>query len=149
MSSPGHSSALAVAVVTGSHPYDVRGFQRLLRSIPGADCYPQHLEDFVQSDQRSRAWDVVLFYMMPEPEPPRQNGGWEARIGPALEALGTTQQGILVLHHAILAYWDWPFWWGSPTATCGASTGTTRVSRCGSTSPTRRTPSRGVWRRGR
>ena len=112
MSSPRHSSALAVAVVTGSHPYDVRGFQRLLRSIPGADCYPQHLEDFVESDQQARAWDVVLFYMMPEPEPPRGNGGWEARIGPALEALGTTQQGIFVLHHAILAYWDWPFWSG-------------------------------------
>jgi uncharacterized protein len=104
------SRDLSVAVVTGCHPYDVRGFQRLFRSVPGADCYFQHLEDFVHGADRAREWDVVLFYMMPEPEPPRSSGGWEGRIGSVLESLGTSDQGIFLLHHAILTYWDWPFW---------------------------------------
>lgn len=110
MRSSAITSDVSVAVITGGHPYDVRSFHHLFRSIPGVDCYIQHLEDFVCSGPQAREYDVALFYTMPEPEPPSGTGGWEDRIRPALESLGTTEQGIFLLHHAILTYWDWPLW---------------------------------------
>ncbi len=101
---------VTVAVITGGHPYDVRGFTHMFRRIRAADCYIHHLEDFVCAGAQAQEYDVALFYTMPEPQPPRNTGGWEDRIQPALEELGTTEQGIFLLHHAILTYWDWPFW---------------------------------------
>lgn len=105
------SDDLSVAVVTGGHAHDVPGFHQLFRAIPGADCYIQHMEDFVCDGGRVRDdYDVVLFYNMPQPAPPEGVEGWQSRIAPVLEELGSTSQGIFVFHHAILTYWDWPFW---------------------------------------
>lgn len=56
-------SEIKVAMVTGHHEYDVVDFQQLLRSIPGIDFYPQHMEDFVlDSDQARKQYDVIAFY---------------------------------------------------------------------------------------
>lgn len=99
-----------VAVVTGHHPFDVPAFHALLRSLQ-ADCYPQHMEDYASAAPEVRSgYDVVVFYNM-HLTTPRGDGPWyEAGMKAALEDLGTSSQGIVVLHHAILAFPEWELW---------------------------------------
>lgn len=105
------SRKATVAVVTGGHPFDVPGFHALFRSFPDADCYIQHMEDYISDNGKVRdAYDVVLFYNMPRGVPSEDAPGYEGRIGKVLQRLGETEQGVFLLHHAILAYQDWPFW---------------------------------------
>lgn len=100
-----------LAVVTGRHPFDVRGFAELFRSIEGIDAYIQHMEDFSADPAGLRDWyDVVLFYNMHTDTPTGEGPWYEAGIKAALERLGQTEQGICVLHHAILAFTDWRPW---------------------------------------
>jgi len=94
------------AVITGGHAFDVIGFHQLWRALDGVDAYIQHMDDFSASPETVReSYDVVLFYtmMMGTPEE-----GEKAKN--VLEALGGTAQGIVILHHAVLAYPDWPLW---------------------------------------
>lgn len=101
-----------VAVITGGHGYDVINFHQLFRSIEGADIYIQHLDDFCQSPEELRdSYDVALFYIMMM-ETPTDNGlpWYSGKPKTALEHLGEIEQGIFVLHHAILAYPQWPTW---------------------------------------
>jgi uncharacterized protein len=100
-----------VAVVTGHHPFDVLGFHAMFRSLPEADFYIQHMEDFAYSSSEARAgYDVVLFYNMHTETPTGEGSYYDRGIKAALEPLGQTEQGILLLHHAILAFPDWPLW---------------------------------------
>jgi hypothetical protein len=106
------SSALKIAVITGGHGYDVPNFHRLFRSLDGVDAYIQHLDDFACSSGTVRdGYDVVLFYIMLRSGPTDEGQPWYCgKPKSALEHLGATRQGIVVLHHAILAYPDWPVW---------------------------------------
>jgi hypothetical protein len=103
---------IRTAVVTGGHSYEVDEFRRLFRSLAGVDAYVQHLEDFASSSETERdAYDVVVFYFMPPGAPTDDGHPWYAgKPRAALEHLGATTQGIVLLHHAILAYPDWPTW---------------------------------------
>ena len=105
------SGKIVVAVVTGGHPFDVPAFHRAFRSIPDVDSYPQHMEDFVTDVAGVRdSYDVVVFYNFHQDTPTGQGPWHEQKMKEALEKLGTTTQGILVLHHAILAFPKWSFW---------------------------------------
>lgn len=96
---------LRVAVVTGGHLFDVPNFHKLFRSLPGIEADIQYMDDFVATPAPVRdQYDVVLFYIMLMPTPP------DGPVKAALEHLGTTGQGIFVLHHALLAYPAWPLW---------------------------------------
>jgi hypothetical protein len=104
---------VTVAVVTGSHSFDVVGFHNLLRSLDGIDAYVQHLEDFVADRGNARAnYDAVLLYNFQRETPPEegQARGWLGRARGVLEELGQTEQGVLVVHHAFNAYPQWEFW---------------------------------------
>ena len=67
MSSLPKTDKTTVAVVTGGHAFDVPGFHALFRSLPDADCYIQHVEDYGYEDYVYNAghvrdeYDVVLF----------------------------------------------------------------------------------------
>lgn len=101
-----------VAVVTGGHVYDVQNFHRLFRGVSEADVYIQHMDDFASSPEATRnAYDVLLFYIMLM-EGPKDDGlpWYSGKPKTALESLGRAGQGIFVLHHAILAYPQWPVW---------------------------------------
>jgi uncharacterized protein len=101
---PAATIPLHVAVLTGGHAYDVPNFHKLFRSLPGLDVYIQSVEDFVFTPEAVRDWyDVVVSYHM-------LTQGPEGPFKTALEHLGTTEQGLVVLHHALLAYPAWPFW---------------------------------------
>ncbi len=92
------------AVITGGHAFDVPGFHALFRNFPGVDSYIQHLDNFVADVGKVRdQYDVLVFYNMPREDP-------EGRIKAVLEALGTTDQGVVLLHHGILSHRHWAFW---------------------------------------
>ena len=104
-------TTIKTAVITGGHSYEVAPFRALFRALPGMDATIQHIEDFVTSPQDVRdGYDVVVFYIMPrggpDDEPYRFGGKTEKAFG----RLGETAQGIVMLHHAILAYPDWMKW---------------------------------------
>ncbi len=101
----GGTAPVRVAVVTGGHTYDVPNFHKLFRALAGVDAYIQHMEDFVATPEAVRdQYDVVLFYHMLMNNPP------PAPVKAALEHLGSTEQGVVVLHHALLAYPQWTVW---------------------------------------
>jgi uncharacterized protein len=103
------SDKIQTAVVTGRHPYDVRGFYRAFASMPDIDAYIQHMEDFI-SDPGRASYDVVVFYNFHQETPGAESNWWDQNMLPALSALGETKQGILVMHHAILAFPGWDYW---------------------------------------
>lgn len=99
------TALLRVAVVTGGHPYDVLNFHKLFRTLPGVDAYIQHMEDFIATPAEVRdQYDVVLFYHM------LMQGPSDGPVKTALEHLGTAQQGLVVLHHTLMAYPKWAAW---------------------------------------
>ncbi|MCZ6675898.1 MAG: ThuA domain-containing protein [Candidatus Poribacteria bacterium] len=105
--SPQPMNKIKTAVITGQHAFDVPGFHALFRSIPDIDFYLQDLENFAADAGKVRnQYDALVFYNFHQ-ETPGAHGG---RIRQALEQLGETQQGILVLHHAILAFPQWSLW---------------------------------------
>jgi len=104
---PASSSAAAwrVAVVTGGHAYDVLNFHKLFRTLAGVDAYIQHMDDFTATPEAVRdQYAVVVFYHM------LMAGPSDGPVKAALEHLGATAQGVLILHHALLAYPQWPVW---------------------------------------
>ncbi|MDE0630963.1 MAG: ThuA domain-containing protein [Caldilineaceae bacterium] len=98
------NGSIKVAVITGGHFFDVPGFHAIFRDMPQVDSYIQ-LEANWAADigQALDTYDVFLFYNMPRGLP-------EERPRRVLEKLGESGQGIFLLHHAILAYEQWPFW---------------------------------------
>ena len=102
---------IATAVVTGHHAHDVVALHSLFRSIPEIDAYPQNMEEFVTDTGGARKhYDVVVFYNMHRPTPDAVLDDLGPKMKKALEELGDTEQGILLLHHAILAFPDWQRW---------------------------------------
>lgn len=106
----GSNLPIKVAVITGGHAYDVPTFHQFLRSLPHIDFYVQNLEDLINSSDRINWYDALVFYNFHQPTPSGQEKGWERGIKDTLELIGHSNQGIVVLHHALLAFPNWPFW---------------------------------------
>lgn len=101
-----------VAVITGGKAHDVINFHKLFQSFQGIDSYIQHIDDFASTPENIRdLYDVVLFFFMML-EGPTDEGlpGYCGQPKTAIEHLGQTGQGIVILHHALLAYPQWPVW---------------------------------------
>jgi uncharacterized protein len=104
------SSSVKVAVCVGGHPYDVPAFQGWLGSMPGIDCYVQDLENLaLDAGQVLAQYDVFMFYNMHTKNLAIQENAAK-RINAFFERLGESSQGILVLHHALLAFPTIPCW---------------------------------------
>jgi hypothetical protein len=102
---------ITIAVITGGHPFDVQPFHQLFRSLPGIDAYIQHTDEFASEPAEVRdRYDVLAFYSMFR-DTPQDDGPWYAgKPKIALEHIGEVKQGIVIIHHAVLAYPDWPVW---------------------------------------
>ncbi|MGC9468627.1 MAG: ThuA domain-containing protein [Anaerolineae bacterium] len=97
---------IRTAVITGGHAFDVPAFTRLFRVIANVNAYVQTLDDFAADAGKVRDWyDVLVFYNHHQ-ETPASGSATRA----TLERLGETDQGIVVLHHALLAFRDWSVW---------------------------------------
>ncbi len=111
MAAPANADKIKTALVTGAHPHDPIALQAAFHSMGDVQVYPQNMEDFAGSPaQTRRAYDVVVFYNMHTQTPEEALGGWQPLARQALEELGETPQGLVILHHAILAYPRWPLW---------------------------------------
>ncbi len=103
-SSLSDNDLIKTAVITGRHSFDVPGFHAAFRSMPGIDAYVQSLDDFVADAGHVREqYDALVFFHMYMETP-------EGRIREVYETLGESDQGIVVMHHAILAYPQWDLW---------------------------------------
>ncbi len=102
---------IKTAVITGKHPFDVPAFHAAFRSMPEIDFYPQHMEDFAADiGERRSEYDVLLFFNFHQETPGSSGSPADEATKVALETLGESEQGIFILHHALLAYPDWPPW---------------------------------------
>lgn len=107
------SDAARVAIVTGSHPFDVPAFHALFRAMPGIDAYVQHMEDWAADwGQVRRAYDATVFYNFHQQNPSGDEPWPGAAVRAAIEDLGATPKGIVVWHHALLAFPRWTTWAG-------------------------------------
>jgi uncharacterized protein len=89
-----------VAVIEGWHPFDVFGWHDLWRSQTDLDCYIQTLDNWACNGPDYRAaYDTALFYNMTM----TPTKDFEAAVLDAMEWLGETGQGIVILHHALLS----------------------------------------------
>lgn len=106
---------IKLAIVVGGHPYDVPGFRGLFDRMQGIDYFIQDLDTWSVSKWAGEVWDqydVHLFYDMHGYD--FERGGnlsvrndMDERIAEAVERLGEAQQGIVVLHHALLNFVEW------------------------------------------
>jgi hypothetical protein len=100
-----------IAVITGGHPFDVQPFHHLFRALPGIDAYVQHTDEFASEPVAVRdSYDAFIFYSMFKDVPTDDVLWYAGKPKTALERLGKTKQGIILLHHALLAYPDWEMW---------------------------------------
>ena len=105
------STHLRLAVVTGGHPHDVANFHALFTNLAGIAATIQHLDDWASSSPDYRkSFDTVLFYVFFQAGPTDQNPWYQGSVKTALSELTTTAQGVVILHHATLAYPQWEFW---------------------------------------
>ena len=103
---------LDVAVITGAKAHDVIHFHKLFGDLAGINSYIQHIDDFASTSENVRdSYDVVLFFFMMGGSPTDEGlPGYCGKPKSAIEHLGQTDQGIVVLHHALLAYPQWSVW---------------------------------------
>jgi uncharacterized protein len=102
---------LTLALITGQHAYDVPGLHALFRAMPGIDFYPQALEDWAADfgEMRER-YDALVFYNYHQVLDAPGGRTWGRAVRQAVERLGKTPQGIVLLHHGIGAFQGWEVW---------------------------------------
>jgi|SaaInl4_150m_RNA_FD_contig_41_124829_length_934_multi_1_in_0_out_0_2 uncharacterized protein len=102
---------LKVAVVIGGHSFEVPGFKVFWDALDGVDAYIQTLEDW--SDDIAgvqKQYDCVVFYNMHTFTPTGEESWPMTKAKESLEALGETEQGIVIWHHSLVAFRKWPLW---------------------------------------
>jgi len=102
---------IEVAVLVENHPYDVRGFQKMLDSFTDCNCYVQPVDLFVQDDDSRTQYDTVLWYNI-NWDPPKEDGVLHKYLE---NEIGNTDQGIVLIHHALLNFQNWDLY----TDICG------------------------------
>lgn len=109
MTSIESSDKIKLAVVTGGHPFDVPAFRDLFFGISDVDPYIQDLDNWAVSRVFDQ-YDAFLFFNMHSEGVLSVRKGMAKRILNAINRLGESQQGIFVLHHALLAFPDLDSW---------------------------------------
>jgi hypothetical protein len=95
---------IKLAVITGGHPFDVPGFHNLFRGHADIDPYLQDFDNWVHDwGQVRRQYDATLFYNMHMNQP-------DGPFREAIEDLHQRPQGVIILHHALLAWPELDAW---------------------------------------
>ena len=103
---------IKLAVVIQGHPFDVAGFRDLFERMPEVDYYIQDLENWaIDSGKVWHDYDAHLFFNMHYWGRYATRGERNERaVLNTIKHLGETDQGIIVLHHALLAFPDIADW---------------------------------------
>ena len=88
-----------IAVVTGEHGFREKDFDALFQKMEDITFIREDLDDFVE-DPKQKEYDTVVFYNFHRPYPTDEQAK-------AILNLTERGQGIVILHHAILAFPDW------------------------------------------
>lgn len=90
---------MKIAVVTGEHGFQEKQFDAVFESMDGLEFVREDLDDFVV-DPDQHDYSTVVFYNFHRPYPTDAQ---------AQAILGLTErgQGLVILHHAILAFPEW------------------------------------------
>ena len=90
---------MKIAVVTGEHGFREKDFDAVFKNMEGIDFLREDLDIFVD-DPNQKDYETVVFYNFHRPYPTEAQA--EAILG-----LTERGQGIVILHHAILAFPEW------------------------------------------
>ena len=90
---------MKIAIVTGEHGFQQKQFDAVFESMEGIQFVREDLDDFI-NDPNQQDYDTVVFYNFHRPYPTDPQ---------ARAILGLTErgQGMVILHHAILAFPEW------------------------------------------
>lgn len=94
-----NSEKMKIAVVTGEHGFQEREFDAVFESMAGSEFVREDLLKFVEDPNRSQ-YEAVVFYNFHRQNPDPETA--EAILG-----LADSGQGLVILHHAILAFPKW------------------------------------------
>ena len=89
-----------IAIVTGQHGFQEKEFDSVFESMEGTQFVRQELSEFIKDPNRSR-YESILFYNFHRPYP-------DPQAAEAILNLADRGQGLVILHHAILAFPEWP-----------------------------------------
>lgn len=90
---------MQIAVVTGEHGFREKDFDSVFQNMEDIAFIREDLDDFVENPNQNE-YDTIVFYNFHRPVPT------EAQAKTILE-LTERGQGIVILHHAILAFPEW------------------------------------------
>ena len=90
---------MKIAVVTGEHGFREKDFDAVFHSMEGIAFVREDLDVFVD-DPNQKAYETVVFYNFHRPYPTETQAK-------AILALTERGQGLVILHHAILAFPEW------------------------------------------
>lgn len=104
---------MKAAVITGYHPFDVPGFYDMFRFYAGIDVYIQHIEHFANTiPDLIDFYDAFIFYGLPGPLPGEDAPWYGGNEKEAIELMLGSKKGIILLHHGLLCFYDWPVFSG-------------------------------------
>lgn len=90
---------MKIAIVTGEHGFREKDFDAVFRSMEDIEFIREDLDIFVE-DPDQKEYETVVFYNFHRPYPTDEQA--EAILG-----LTERGQGMVILHHAILAFPAW------------------------------------------
>lgn len=90
---------MKIAVVTGEHGFREKDFDAVFQSMEGIAFVREDLDVFVD-DPDQKEYDTVVFYNFHRPYPTEKQAK-------AILSLTKRGQGMVILHHAILAFPEW------------------------------------------
>lgn len=94
-----NSEKMKIAVLTGEHGFEENKFDEVFESMDGIEFVREELSKFVE-DPDSNQYDSVVFYNFHQQNP-------DAKTAEAILSLADRGQGLVILHHAILAFPNW------------------------------------------
>ena len=92
-------------VVTGGHGFDAAPFDAMLKALPGTECTRIDVKDDGSIFEKlpEGQWDVIVLYNMGQKISEKSKA--------SLLDLLDRGVGLVVLHHAIATFNDWPEYW--------------------------------------
>ena len=93
------SEKMSIAVVTGDHGFEEDKFDAVFESMDGVEFIRADLSDFV-ADPKRNDYESVVFYNFHQQNP-------DPKTAAVILSLADKGQGLVILHHAILAFPKW------------------------------------------